>query len=174
MRAALLAFALCAIASAIAVHLMVIQSMPGFIMSRAASGLKAAGLKENTWTAAPRITPLTQTIVRSSPDLSYAVCLLDLTSGPVQISAPLWLAYGSLSVFDDTSENVHVSNLQGNGQPLEIIVALPGQTVSASSDTPVVFLPGSSGIAIVRRLAPDKASHKVATDLVATSLCAAR
>ncbi|MBO6776177.1 MAG: DUF1254 domain-containing protein [Marinibacterium sp.] len=174
MRATMLAFALCAIASAIAVHLMVIQSMPSFIMSRTTSSLKAAGLKENKWTAAPRIMPLTQKIVRSSPDLFYAVCLLDLTSGQVQISVPLWPAYGSLSVFDDTSENVHISNLQGNSQPLEIIVALPGQTVSASSDTTVVFLPGPSGIAIVRRLAPDEASHKVATELVATSLCAAR
>ena len=174
MRAALLTFALCAIATAIAVHLLVLQSMPGFIMSRATSGLKAAGLQENAWAAAPRITPLTQTVVRSSPDLSYAACLLDLSSGPVRISAPLWPAYGSLSVFDDTSENVHVSDLQGDGPPLEIIVALPDQTVSASTDTQVVRLPRPSGIAIIRRLAPDEVSHKVAAELVATSRCAAR
>ncbi len=173
MKAALVAFALSTAVCPVVVHVAVVNVLPRFIMSRAITGLETAGLSWNGWTTAPRVTPETQSVVRSSPDLAYAVCLLDLSGGPVVLSAPTWPHYGSLSVFDHTTSNIHIAGLQGEAGLVELIVAAKGQDVAAAKDRPVVRLPGSRGLALIRRLAPNDTLHAQAEALVRDATCAA-
>ncbi len=172
MKAGLVAFALSTAVSAIGVHLAVIDRLPSFIMSRAFTGLQEAGLPWNTWSSAPRISPQTQTVVRSSPDLAYSVCMLDLSRGPILLTAPMGPDYGSLSVFDDDTTNVFITGVHGAGAPVDVVVAAPDQEVTGvSPDTSVVRLRSDRGLALVRRLAPDQARHEAATALVSQARC---
>ena len=172
MKTGLVAFALSTAAFAVGVHLAVIDRLPSFIMSRTFNGLQDAGLTWNTWTVAPRISPRTQTIVRSSPDLAYAVCMLDLSHGPVHITAPMGPDYGSMSVFDDDTTNVYIIDLQGTGTPVDVIVATQSQDVSGiAADISIVRLRSDRGLALIRRLAPDTELHETAAALVSQAHC---
>ncbi|MEX0286333.1 MAG: DUF1254 domain-containing protein [Paracoccaceae bacterium] len=171
MKAALISFALATGVVGVGTHLTVINALPTFIMSRAFSGLESSGIGWNAWQSAPKITPQTQSVVRSSPDLAYVVCLLDLSNGPVRISVPRWVRYGSLSIFDHTTTNVHIESLEGSRPPANVIVATADQSVT-DNGTPVIRLPGNKGLALIRRLAPDTESHQAATALVKDAECA--
>ena len=171
MKAARLAFAVSVALSAALAHYAVITALPGYITSRAMRSLEEAGLKWNAWAIAPRITPRSQTVVRSSPDLAHAVCLLDLEGGPILLRAPLWPDYGSLSVFDHTSANAYVTSLSAAGNPAQAIVATDDQPVDGNADIPVIRLPGSKGIALIRRLAPTDKLHDAARALAGQTEC---
>ncbi len=124
----------------------------------------------------PRVTPQTQTIVRPAPDLAYAVCLVDLTGGPVELSVPSWPEYGSLAVFENDTDNVYAGSLdiraEGSGPVRRIILARRGQPLPPASGTETVWIRSNQALALVRRLAPDQASYEAAAALAAESRCA--
>lgn len=153
---------------AIVSHVYVLLSLPSFMFDQAVKRIEARGAKFNTWSVAPRTTPDDQPVVRASPDLSYSVCLLDLAEGPIRISAPRWMNYGSLAVFQHDTDNVYVGNLNGTGD-LEIVVATEHQVIV--QDIEVVRLPTNSGLALIRRLAPDDNSFDVSAALSVRSVC---
>ena len=57
-----------------ATHAVTLAQAPGFIMARAMATLADRGVALHAFTATPRVTPQTQQVVRSSPDLTYALC----------------------------------------------------------------------------------------------------
>ena len=114
-----------------------------------------------------RQTPQTQRIVRPSPDLAYAVCRFDTTSGPVFINAPTWDGYGSLSIFNSKTDNVFVADLGPDSDFAGIEVRRPAENNREGA----LKLEGR-GIALIRRLAPTQADHDIAASLVADATCA--
>ncbi|MEQ5788473.1 hypothetical protein J3454_11275 [Erythrobacter sp. NFXS35] len=58
--------------SAALVHAMTLYLAPGVIMARALDVLAQRGVALHDFTTPRRITPQTQAVVRSSPDLYYA------------------------------------------------------------------------------------------------------
>lgn len=158
----LLVFAL----SALAAHYFILTSIPGFIMSKAHQTFESQGLPPNTWVASPQQTPQTQRIVRPSPDLAYSICRFDTTTGPVSISAPIGEGYGSLSIFNDQTDNVFVADLSPGSDFAGIEVRRPAENTSANALT----LDGR-GIAVVRRLAPTQSEYDKATTLVSAATC---
>ena len=171
MRHLWLGFAIFAVA-AFGTHYLVLKAIPSFVMSKARSTFQERGMPLNYWVASSRITPQTQTVVRPSPDLAYGICLFDVRDGPMLISAPTWDEYGSMSIFDDQTNNVFVTSLKtSDAAPTGIVVARPGQDLGAAvSDRPVVTLKGE-GLALIRRLAPTAQTYASAADLIAAAKC---
>lgn len=163
-------FTLLFVTTHLAAHFATVHALPGLIMDRATSILEGRGAPINAWSTAPRISPETQTIVRSSPDLAYSVCLLDVSKGPVYLSVPRWDNYGSLSIFQGTTENVFVGNLEGSGT-LGLVVTMAGETANVPDDTAVVPINSERGIALIRHLAPRKESYLAAAALTSQSEC---
>lgn len=147
-------------------HSVVINGIPGFIMGKAHQTFEAQGVPETEWVGSPRQSPQTQRIVRPSPDLAYAVCRFDTTSGPVFISAPTWDGYGSLSIFNDQTDNVFVADLGPNSDFTGIEVRRPAENSAQDALT----LDGR-GIALIRRLAPQEDAYETASALVAEAVC---
>ncbi|WP_207559691.1 DUF1254 domain-containing protein [Falsiruegeria litorea] len=145
--------------AAIAVHLYVLFNLPTFIMDKAIALLRGDGSTFNQWLPSEPITPDNQPVVRASPDLAYTICLLDLSDGPLLVSAATWSGYGSLSIFDHDTRNVHASTLRGDGAMHGVIVATKDQSTPANSNMPVVRLSDETGVALIRRLAPDPNSR---------------
>ena len=150
-------------------HIAVLTAIPSLVMGKAQARMESSGIGRYRWSAAPRMTPRTQSVVRPSPDLSYAICRFDVADGPVRLSAPLSDTYGSLSIFDSRTNNVFVASLQ-TGSPFKGVIVHAPDEHPASSGYETVAL-GGKGLALIRRLAPDEASHRAATDLTDGAVC---
>ncbi|MEM1086174.1 MAG: DUF1254 domain-containing protein [Pseudomonadota bacterium] len=168
----LVAFLLFIIA-AIGGHALTLHLVPSVIMDTAQSRLADQGLPLHQWAASPRMTPQTQTIVRPSPDLSYSVCRFDVRDGPVLISAPGWDGYGSLSIFDDRTNNVFVANLDGeNAEVLILPLSDKDALITPDlADKERVLIAEGLGLALIRRVAPDAQLHEAAVSLIDQSTC---
>ena len=153
--------------SALVGHYVVLTSIPGFIMGKAHQTFEAEGIPVNTWVQSPRQTPETQRIVRPSPDMAYAICRFDTTTGPVFISAPTGGSYASLSIFNDQTDNVFVADLSSGSTFPGIEVRRPAENTSEGALT----LDGR-GIALLRRLAPTQEEFDIAASLVEDAACA--
>ncbi|MCO6186008.1 DUF1254 domain-containing protein [Rhizobium sp. L1K21] len=157
------------VAAFAATHFLVLFALPYIIEDKAISLLESKGVKFNTWYAAPRVEPEVQPVVRASPDLSYALCLIDLSDGPMQISAPKADNYGSLSVFDGNTDNAYVGSLMGSGT-LSITV-YKGDMPTIEAGEPVQ-VHSNQVVALVRRLAPTAPLFEESASLVSQSVCA--
>lgn len=158
-----------------AVHLIVLNALPGYIMSKARDRLTDSGLPTHSWRMSERVTPQTQTIVRPSPDLAYAICLIDVSAGPVTLAVPTWPEYGSLSIFDASTDNVYSGSLDARlpGAPgtRRILVALADQDVPSQEGLDVVKVNKPEALALIRRLAPSQGLYDAAAALVPVSTC---
>ncbi|MEQ9505891.1 MAG: DUF1254 domain-containing protein [Hyphomonas sp.] len=158
----------------VAVHFLVLNALPGRIMSTARERI-GGQVPLHTWQMSDRITPQTQTIVRPSPDLAYAICVIDLSTGPVEISVPTWPEYGSLSVFDANTDNVYAGSLDARlpdaSGARRILVAMEGQDTYTSDITEIVTVDSPEALALIRRLAPSQGLYDAAAALVPASTC---
>ncbi|MCA8891741.1 MAG: DUF1254 domain-containing protein [Hyphomonas sp.] len=156
-------------------HFVVLNALPGKIMSKVRDRMMEGGLAENTWRMTLRTSPETQTVVRPAPDLAYAICLIDLSEGPVELTAPAWPDYGSLSVFAATTDNIYAGSLdaRASGTPIvrRVIVAMDGQAVPDTGPVDVVRVEKPEALALVRRLAPTQEAYDAAAALVPESSC---
>lgn len=159
----------------LAVHFLVLAALPGKIMSTARERMGGAGVELHQWRMSPRVTPQTQTIVRPSPDLAYAICLIDVSEGPVTITVPTWPEYGSLSVFDAGTDNVYAGSLDarlpGASGVRTLVVALAGQEVSVPDGTDLITVKKPEALALIRRLAPTQGLYDAAAALLPASTC---
>ena len=162
------------IIAAIAGHFLTLYLVPSVIKNATQTRLADQGLALNQWAAAPRMTPQTQTIVRPSPDLSYTICRFDLQEGAMLISAPGWDRYGSLSIFDDRTNNVFVANL--DGENAGILLYHPtrppkeeGRFYIRQDEDALAF--SGEGLALIRRVAPSVQQHSASADLIEDSVC---
>ena len=129
---------------------------PRILMGLATKRISKAG-GYNTMFASPPATDKARAIVRPSPDLAYSSCPFDVSNGPVLVDIqPVPAPYWSLSVFDARTDVAFVrNNIDANGQPIRIAIALAGQPVPDGMQA--VRVSGSTGIVLLRILAPDPA-----------------
>lgn len=154
---------------AVITHLGVVHAMPKVMMGAAIARLSGSGF--NIWRAADRVTPMSRTIVRPSPDFAYFACAYDLRSGPVRLHAAPWRDYWSLSLYADNSDNFFVIDDREarNGATLTLIRAgrTPPEDVAG-----IVESPSTRGVALIRRLAPTPALHAAANEAGRADVCA--
>lgn len=152
---------------AVAAHLAALQLVPGVIMDRAMATLAERGVALHQFTAPQRVTPQTQTVVRSSPDLFYALCRYDLSSPDVQLAVRMadWPDYQSLSFFDAQTDNF--VTLRGEGKPVTVRLLAPGRAPERGA----IVSPSDKGVVLIRRLAPNAERFSAAAAASADDRC---
>jgi len=93
-----------------------------------------------------------------SPDLLYSKCIYDVSAAPVRITTPVPGGYWSMSVYASNTDLVAVVNdRELAGQPLDVLLALDGQTTPAG--VRVIRVPSARGAALFRTLVADPAQE---------------
>jgi uncharacterized membrane protein len=161
---------------ALVTHLVVIAATPRVVMSVAMGRIEERAGGTNVWLHAERVTPQTQEVVRSSPDLAYSACAWDLSEGPVRISAPAWDAYFSLSLYDNRTGNFFVANDRDTGRGVDVLLATQDQAADLTSTggLRIVAAPSTTGIALLRYLAPTQSAFVRADTVRRSAVCDAR
>ncbi|MBN8808566.1 MAG: DUF1254 domain-containing protein [Sphingomonas sp.] len=133
-----------------------LMQYPRVLMGFATGRLAKAGGGYNTLFATPLADDKRRQIVRPSPDLAYSSCAFDVSNGPVLVDAePVPAPYWSLSVFDAQTDVAYVrNNLDANGQPIRIAIALAGQPVPDGMQA--VRVNAATGVALIRILVDDR------------------
>lgn len=136
-------------------YLVMMTQFPRVLMSFATQRISKAG-GYNTMNAAPLATDQARAIVRPSPDLAYLSCAYDVSNGPVLVDvAPVPAPYWSLAVYDARTDVAFVrNNIDANGQPIRIAIALAGQPIPNGMQA--VRVADARGIALVRILVQDR------------------
>jgi uncharacterized membrane protein len=154
-----LRFALIAAAVAVASHLLAVGAAPQLIMGEALRRIAETAGGWNRLQHAPRVTPHTQQIVRSSPDLAYTTCALDLSAGPTRVVVQPSPGYWSAAVYAANTDVVMVrDDREAGGRALNLLVVGDRTPLIARPDEIVVRAPGDKALVLIRRLAPDAAS----------------
>lgn len=151
-------------------HVVLVRAIPSLMVQIATSRLADIGATENAWYRAPRITAENAAVVRASPDLSYAACLLNLDEGPARLQVPATENYGSLSIFDGDTTNVFVGRLDER-KTVDLVVFRRGQTFDLPQGVKAVELSTKRGVALIRHIAPTPELHDRATAIVEASQC---
>lgn len=151
MNVALLRKILMLLLVAVAVHLLAIWSLPRLIMHRVMHGPVATEIGGWNKAAFPaQVDASSRLIVAPNPDLLYAVCLIDLRKGAVQVSAnPQLDSYWSIALYASNSDNYFVFNDRAAaGKPVSLWLttsqdSLPpagAQQVVSPSDTALLLM----------------------------------
>jgi uncharacterized membrane protein len=162
-------FLLTLVVVAAAAHLAMVQAFPRLAMNQAMDRLSAGGV--NAFVHAPRTTAESRAVVRPAPDLLYSVCVYDLWRSPVTISVTPGEGYWSLSLYDQRSDNFATYNDEEHPEGVSVTLVRAGAASPAGTGI-VVESPSRTGIALVRRLAPDDASFAGADTARQTDVCA--
>ncbi|MEO0463214.1 MAG: DUF1254 domain-containing protein [Pseudomonadota bacterium] len=156
------------ILTAMAAHWATLAYAPRVIMDRALSTLKDRGIAQHAFTTPRRITPQTQAVVRSSPDLFYSLCRYDLSEpgSSLKVTMSAWPDYQSLSFFDDETNNFLV--LRPKSGPVEMELVIGGK----GSETPGrITTSRKRGVVLIRRLAPTQELFDAAMEVAEGDVC---
>ena len=111
-----------------AIHLVVILTLPGLASNNVSAKLATLGQLNKT-VLLDTVAPGAANPLRLDPELSYAMCRLDLRSGPGELSGTLPLAFWSVSVYDKSGTVLYsTTNRDGIGQTLDLGVFDTAQT----------------------------------------------
>lgn len=161
------------IAVAAATHIATVTVIPGAIMRVAVGRIAQRAGEANRLYQAPRPTPANQQVVRTSPDLAYATCALDLATGPVRVTVGGASSYASVAVYDGTTDNVFTLNdRQWPSDGITLVVARTGASVTVAPGERLVRLAGTRGVVLIRRLAPGDSAFARAERERAGDACA--
>lgn len=154
------------VASAIIAHWAALAYAPSIIMDRALATLKDRGVAQHAFTTPKRISPQTQVVVRSSPDLFYSLCRYDLSApgSVLEVKMAQWPDYQSLSFFDDNTNNFLTE--RGNGKWVMVRLAAPGNTGAGTIESP-----SARGVILIRRLAPTQDLYDKAAKVALGDAC---
>lgn len=157
MNIALLKKILLLLLIAVSVHLLAVWSLPRLIMHRVMHGPAAAEIGGWNKAAFPaQADGRSRIIVAPNPDLLYAICLIDLSKGPVQVSAnPQLASYWSIALYASNSDNYFVLNDQAAaGKPVSLwVTATPASTVPAGAQQ--IVSPSDTALLLMRVLVSD-------------------
>jgi uncharacterized membrane protein len=83
----------------------------------------------NSTVLLPEIKPGDANPLRLDPNLSYALCRLDLSKGPGELTGTLPMSFWSVAVYDASGTVIYsTTNRDGVGQTLDLGIFDPGQT----------------------------------------------
>ena len=144
------------LAIALLVHFGTLYALPRLVMRRA---LRTMG-EPNAMHFGTPPTAASRVVVRPSPDILYASCPFDLSSGPLRVTASVpHSTYWSVSAFDAATNNFFVRNdRQVTGDALELLLVQRGQTLSLSDhalERVIVFAPSKRGLLLFRTVIDD-------------------
>jgi uncharacterized membrane protein len=144
------------------IHLVVILTLPTIATNSVAARL-AAVAQLNTPVLLPAVAAGAPNALRLDPELSYAVCRLDLRSGPGAVSGTLPLSFWSVAVYDTAGTVLYsTTNRDGIGQTLDLGIFNAAQTsllaeqkIDIDAGLLIVESPADD-VYVVVRLAPEQ------------------
>jgi uncharacterized membrane protein len=158
------------ITTAILVHIAAVWAAPRLIMQVLMHGPMAKTMNmQNQAAFPPPVTAASRTVVMPSPDLLYSVCVFDVTTGPVRISAnPQLKTYWSIALYAANSDNFFVINdRKADGRPVDVwLVSKAGTSgdwtgpASMPAGAQVVVSPSKTGFLLMRVLTGDYEAEK--------------
>ena len=144
---------------AVVLHVALVQFIPTVITSVFMTRVtQQVGL--NHIVAGPLPTDKSRSVVKPSPDLLYAVCIYDVSAGPVHITIAPPETYWSLSLFARNTDNYFkLSEADVNAGAAEIVVGRAQDAGTAKATFPAakfVVSPSASGVMLARLLVLDQ------------------
>lgn len=166
------------VASALLTHWATLQYTPSVIMDRTLSTLENRGISQHAFTTPQRISPSTQAVVRTSPDLFYSLCRYDLSAGEHSLTVTMneWPAYQSLSFFDDKTDNFATFRGKGEKRVVKLFPRDPlAERVEKGRAPPEgetwQSTPSERGVVLIRRLAPTAELFEAAVEAAKEDSC---
>lgn len=153
-------YALAGVLLGLLIHLIVILMLPQVAENRMLAQIEALDALNKP--ALLKVPPPGQpNPLRLDPNLVYAVCRLDLTTGPGEVAGTLPASFWSVAVLDPTGTVIYsTTNRDGIGQSLDLGIFDPGQT-RLLAEQKIDIAPGllivesrSDDVVVVVRLAP--------------------
>jgi uncharacterized membrane protein len=169
---------------AAAIHGLAVWALPRVVMRGAMSRLVPTNgpvVDERVRVFYPPLTTAAaRQIVLPSPDLAYALCVYDLSKGPVDVDAALeWSGYWSVALYADNNDNYLVRNDRvASTRPVHWRLVLredAGATAAtalaaAAEGRELVFAPTARGLLLMRVLVADRHREAVAAAQAQRSL----
>jgi uncharacterized membrane protein len=121
-------YAVAGVLLGLAIHLVVILTLPALAENNVYGKIAAIDAVNKT-VLLPMPKPGEANPLHLDPDLSYAVCRLDLSGGPGELTGTLPVAFWSVAVYDKTGTVLYsTTNRDGIGQTLDLGIFDPAQT----------------------------------------------
>ena len=148
------------------IHLVVILTLPALADNTVYGRISAIdAVNKTTLLPAPRAGEANP--FKLDPDLSYAICRLDLSGGPGEVTGTLPVAFWSVAVYDRAGTVLYsTTNRDGIGQTLDLGIFDPAQT-RLLAEQKIDISPGllivesrTDDVFVVVRLAPPHPSMR--------------
>jgi uncharacterized membrane protein len=152
--------------TAIIVHVVAIWATPRIIMNRVMSGPSAREMNMlNKAAFPPAVNASARRVVMPSPDMLYSVCVYDVSSGPVRITAqPALKNYWSIALYGANSDNFFVVNDRQTGDaPVDLWLVSEGPNAAdptVPAGARIVVVPSKKGFVLMRVLTGNYALEK--------------
>lgn len=133
----------------------------------------------NTVTAMPMPTPQDAVIPFMDPAFAAAVCRYDLSKGPIKLSAPVSPAYTSVSFYSRSGVAYYAINDRAAGRrviELDLMTSaqraqMPEEEDVTAADRLIVESPTSTGLIVIRALAPEAGTMAAARNALVSARC---
>ena len=161
------------------VHLVSVLALPRIATQDAYSRLTSM-TKENAVTALPLAEPSNAPMPFMDPAFAVAVCRYDLTSGPLKLTVPVSQAYTSVSFYTRNEVAYYAINDRSAGRKvieLDLMTedqhsALPEDEEVTAADRLIIDSPTTTGLIVLKALAPEPGLMPQAQASLAASQCA--
>ena len=158
------------LATALLVHLLAVWATPRLIMHRLMNGPAAQAMNMlNQAAFMPAVDASARRVVMPSPDLLYAVCVFDVSAGPVRVRAnPGLPSYWSIALYAANSDNFFVLNdRQAGSAPVDLWLVSQGPNLKDPVIPPgarLVVSPSTRGFLLMRVLTADYEAEKAVVE----------
>lgn len=160
------------------VHLTTIMLLPRTATQDAYARLSPIA-PVNTVVAVPPPSPDGATMPFMDPAFASAVCRYDLSNGPIKFTAPVSLAYTSVSFYSRRDIAYYAINDRAAGRrTIELDLMTPEQHADmpeeedvTAADRLIVESPTPTGLIAIRALAPEPGQMAMARGAVAAARC---
>ena len=163
------------------VHLVTVLMLPRTATQDAYSRLEPV-TPVNTIIAVPEPTPQNAVVPFMDPAFATAVCRYDLSKGALKLTAPVRAAYTSVSFYTRGDVAYYAINDRAAGRrviELELMTAaqralLPEEEDVTAADRLIVESPSTTGLVVLRTLAPEPGQMATAREALTAARCQAQ
>jgi uncharacterized membrane protein len=160
------------------VHLMTVLILPNTATQDAYSRLVPIA-PVNAVAAVPPPSPQNAVMPFMDPAFAAAVCRYDLSNGPLKLSAPVSTAYISVSFYTRRGVAYYAINDRAAGRrviELDLMTSaqrseLPEDEEVTAADRLIVESPSTTGLIVLRALAPEPGQMATARNALAAARC---
>ena len=160
------------------VHLATVLWLPDLATQDAYSRLSPV-VPVNTVSPVAAPTPEKSVVPFLDPAFAMAVCRYDLTSGPLKFSVPVSPAYTSVSFYTRNDVAYYAINDRAAGRrviELDLMTEqqheeMPEEEDVTAADKLIVESPTTTGLIVMKALAPEPGLMAMARDALATGRC---